>query len=83
MSHDLCTVQTEPSACFQVLIHPTDKQKTTVDQVNNNAPAYSVPGVRPLASCALFWVLKLSMACALTAAHCATAKRTPPIIQIH
>lgn len=29
----------------QVLIHPQSKQKNTVEQVNSNAPAYTVPGV--------------------------------------
>ncbi|CAL5223539.1 g6071 [Coccomyxa viridis] len=28
----------------QVLIHPKSKQKSTVEQVNNNAPVYTVPG---------------------------------------
>lgn len=40
-------IQPEYSLCEQILIHPTDKQKMTVDQVNSNAPVYSVPGVRP------------------------------------
>ena len=41
-------------ASAQVLIHPTSKQKTTVDQVNSNAPVYTVPGVRisPMRTCA-------------------------------
>ena len=30
---------------MQILIHPTDMQKMTVDKVNSNAPVYSIPGV--------------------------------------
>ena len=33
------------SVHVQVLIHPTAKQKATVEQVNSNAPVYTVPGV--------------------------------------
>ena len=35
-----------PLLHMQILIHPTDMQKMTVDKVNSNAPVYSIPGVQ-------------------------------------
>ncbi len=46
--HSVETCQGGPRTThMQVLIKPTSKQKATVEQVNSNAPVYTVPGVRP------------------------------------
>lgn len=53
----------------QVLIHPKTKQKNTVEQVNSNAPVYTVPGVRSPNPCATLKRNACDTPCAIPGSH--------------